>query len=586
MRNRLFAVKPGKSGLLNKSNSNDWVSLENKFAGENLFKYSYFSIICGDLSSVAISKNRWFIENILKAGSEGDLNLLSVIRKIVADTSLDEGLRQRASEISENLEEISSTIAEAKLSEANEKRRILSARRMLNGMRVPQTAEILRVLKDRSVEMRRIGLFMVGKFRITSLIPEVCESMTVSGLEEEAVSVLRYLGPEAENELLKCYFKYSGNVNVSANILRILFRSSSSKSNSFSFEMLWAASRQVRELALELLLDRNYKTSPEERNRLGSLLYETAGVITDIISANAVLRKNNKGYQSEKLKKEYLRWKLFFSGAYSLFRLNEGIAGQNTGQNDDIPDLEKQIHSIAGIILGEKGTFIGLFSPGRSDDEGKLKKLGHYFPVRPYSYHDLCEKIINYNYNTISVWTKACILRELSSVRDTNIEDSVIALLFSSDEILQEEAARLLERSGSENYGSVLQRIPEKTKNKLERTTSPGFDKEELLFEKTRFLSALFGGIPEDELLTLASRMKYFRDSTVPDSEYRCIIWFLAEDRTHTSVIVLNDDKVIPNPVNEKNKGMYLLSLESVKEFHRHFPEHVFEILKYISENE
>jgi len=174
----------------------------------------------------------------------------------------------------------------------------------------------------------------------------------------------------------------------------------------------------------------------------------------------------------------------------------------------------------------------------------------------------------------------------LSSVMDTNIEDSVIALLFSSDEILQEEAARLLERSGSENYGSVLQRIPEKTKNKLERTTSPGFDKEELLFEKTRFLSALFGGIPEDELLTLASRMKYFRDSTVPDSEYRCIIWFLAEDRTHTSVIVLNDDKVIPNPVNEKNKGMYLLSLESVKEFHRHFPEHVFEILKYISENE
>jgi len=51
-------------------------------------------------------------------------------------------------------------------------------------------------------------------------------------------------------------------------------------------------------------------------------------------------------------------------------------------------------------------------------------------------------------------------------------------------------------------------------------------------------------------------------------------------------VIILNDDKVIPNPVNEKNKGMYLLSLESVKEFHRHFPEHVFEIMKYIDENE
>ncbi|OQB59668.1 MAG: hypothetical protein BWX96_02627 [Bacteroidetes bacterium ADurb.Bin145] len=511
---------------------------------------------------------------------------MSVIRKIVADTSLDEGLRQRASEISENLEEISATIAEAKFSDANEKRRILSARRMLNGMRVPQTAEILRVLKDRSVEMRRIGLFMVGKFRITSLIPEVCESMTVAGLEEEAVSVLRYLGPEAEDELLKCYFKYSGNVNVSSNILRILGRNSSSKSSSFSFELLWAASRQVKELALELLLDRNYKTSPEERKRLGHLLQDTAGIITDIISANSVFRKNNKGHQVEILNKEYLRWKLFFSGAYSLFKLNEGIADQKTGQNDDITDLEKRIHSIAGIILGGKRTLIDLFSPGRSDVEGKLKKLSHYFPVRPNGYHDLCEKIINYNYNTISVWTKACILRDLSSVRETNIEDSVIALLFGSDEILQEEAARLLERSGSENYGSVMQRIPEKTLHKLERAGSPGFDKEELLFEKTRFLSALFGGIPEDELLTLASRMKYFRDETVRDSGYRCIIWFLSEDGTHTGVIILNDDKVIPNPVNEKNKGMYLLSLESVKEFHRHFPEHVFEIMKYIDENE
>jgi hypothetical protein len=187
MRNRLFAVRPGESEILNKGKSNNWGSLTKRFSGERLFKYNYFNIICGDLSSVAITKNRWFPEYILKAGSEGDLGLLSVIKKIVADTSLDEGLRQRASEISENLEEIDSSVIEAKFSDLDEKNRILAARRMLTGIRVPRTSEILRLLKDKSIAISRIGLFIVGKFRITSLIPEVCESLTTEWLEEDAV---------------------------------------------------------------------------------------------------------------------------------------------------------------------------------------------------------------------------------------------------------------------------------------------------------------------------------------------------------------------------------------------------------------
>lgn len=586
MRNRLFAVRPGEAEILNKCKSNDWGSLGKRFSGERLFKYNYFNIICGDLSSVAITKNRWFPEYILKAGSEGDLGLLSVIKKIVADTSLDEGLRQRASEISENLEEIDSSVIEAKFSDLDEKNRILAARRMLTGIRVPRTSEILRLLKDKSIAISRIGLFIVGKFRITSLIPEVCESLTTEGLEEDAVSVLQSFGTDAENELFKYYFKYSGNPKVSTKILRIFNKSSSIRSTSFSFEMLWAASRPVKEMALTLLLDKKYKPSAGDRNRLCKLLFETAGIITDLISASIVFRKNNKDHLADVITKECSRWKLFFSGIYSLINLQDNNNFLNDEKITEIPDIEKHLDNLAAIILGAKRNFPDLSFLGKSAEERKLRKLSQYFPVAIPSYYELCEKIINYNYNAISVWTKACLIRELGTLSDTASEDSVIALLFGSEEILQEEAARLLIGSGYESYSSVLQRVPEKTRSRLGKINSQDYNKEAMLFEKTRFLAKLFGEIPEDELLLLASAMKYIRNSELPLTENKCIVWTLVPDNINPEVIIINNGNQADNPGKVKGEDLYLLSLESIDEFHRHFPEHAFEILKYIDENE
>ena len=373
MSNRQFAVRSGESEILNEGKSNDWGSLVNRFAGERLFKYNYFNIICGDFSSVAITKNKWFPEYILKAGSEGDPNLLPVIKKIVADTSFNESLRQRASEISENLEEIDFSVTEAKFPDLNDEKRILAARRMLAGIRMPRTSEILRLLKDKSIAIRRIALFMVGKFRIISLIPEVCEALTTEGLEGNAVSVLHSFGTEAERELFKCYFKYSGNPEVCTNILRIFNKNTSARSISFSFEMLWAASRKVREMALALLLDKKYKPSAADRSRLFKLLFDTAGIIADLISADIVFRKNNKNHLADVINKECSRWKFFFAGIYSLINNQDSIIELKDKTNTEMPDFDKYASNLATIILDRKRNF-PLISLGKST-ERKFRKL-------------------------------------------------------------------------------------------------------------------------------------------------------------------------------------------------------------------
>ena len=174
----------------------------------------------------------------------------------------------------------------------------------------------------------------------------------------------------------------------------------------------------------------------------------------------------------------------------------------------------------------------------------------------------------------------------MDSTRNKAIEDSVIALLFGSEELLQEEAARLLSGSGFESYSSVLQRIPEKTRSRIGKIGFPVFDNEATLFEKTRFLAKLFGEIPEDELLMLASGMKFIRNSEMPLNESKCLVWTLLSGNVKPDVIILNNSKQSDILGRIKGADLYILSLESVDVFHRHFPEHSFEILKYIDENE
>ena len=64
---------------------------------------------------------------------------------------------------------------------------------MLSGTRMPQTTEILRLLRDNSIESKRYAIFMIGKFRITDMLPEVCECLNLQGLETDAYTVLEYI---------------------------------------------------------------------------------------------------------------------------------------------------------------------------------------------------------------------------------------------------------------------------------------------------------------------------------------------------------------------------------------------------------
>jgi hypothetical protein len=225
-----------------------------------------------------------------------------------------------------------------------------------------------------------------------------------------------------------------------------------------------------------------------------------------------------------------------------------------------------------------------------SDDE-KLKNLHQFYPGEVPPYSQLIEDIINRDYNLISIWAKASALRNMNEITGKNSEESVIALLFSPEQILQEETARLISRTNKGFFRAVSDRIPKESKRLIEKIVSGDLTDNEFLFEKVKFLSALFKEIPEDELLYLAGKMKYSKDlSFTGITENRCIIlWNLLPDKSDIRVFTVFDSDtsgLSSKFIVSGDAFFYLLPLDVLEDFQNLYPGKSFEVFSYLDKHE
>jgi len=190
---------------------------------------------------------------------------LPVLKYITSDQGTDQESRLRSSAISESLQIFLT-------SGQQNGDKILNAQKILNGTRQPQTTQILRLLRDNSLESKKLAIYMIGKFRLTEMISEVCDCLSVQGLALHAANVLRGLGKDADEALSRYYLISSGNTVINKTILQLMSVNCRKENQSFLFSRLWSNSRQIREVTSELLLDCGYKAPEEDKDRLHQLI--------------------------------------------------------------------------------------------------------------------------------------------------------------------------------------------------------------------------------------------------------------------------------------------------------------------------
>lgn len=556
-----------------------------RFSADRTFRSDYFSLISGNYSILENNRNVGYFKRIIDfSASKNDFNLIPVLKKIASNSSLDDQIRKESSEVIKLIEKVGSK-------DKREDDKTVMASAILSGTRKPQTTEILRLLRDNSIESKRLGIFMIGKFKLSDMLPEVCECLNIPGLEADASSVLKTFGKDSVEELIRFYLVSSGNINTSKTILRLFGKTGTKESIGFLFSRLWSNSRQLKEVTLECLIECEFKPAREDKDRLHQYISDIVAIMTWNLAAKICLTKSNDTPILEVLNKEIRRWNRFLFNLLSITYDSGSITKIRENLEKETVESVNYALEMIDIVIEDsiKPKLISLLDV--TSDEEKLKNLHQFFPGEIPEYTKLLENLINRDYNLISLWTKACTLRNLPEIEGDDLAESVVALLFSPEGIIQEESAKLVARSSRELYKSVTQRIPLLVKNRLDKIVDAESDGMELLFEKVKFLSGHFTGIPEEDLLAMAADMKYLKnhDNRFHSFPDRCIIWSLSDEKSVMNVFIHFADQL--SSTNDKIKSSegtayYVLSLGSVEEFHYQYPEKSSEILKYIDNNE
>ena len=538
---------------------------EGRFMSELTFKENYFDLVSGDYKSLDKYPGTWFLTMILDvADFREDISLLPHIKKITSDQGKGKEIRERAASIAESLEHLYSSVTE-------KDDRTSFSKKLLADSRQPQTTQILRLLRDNSDESKAIGIMLIGKFKIKEMIQEVCECLNYPKLRMQAKNVLRHFGNDATDQLQRYYLVSSGNSETSTAILRILSENDNNANSMFLFSRLWSNSRQVKEVALKLLSDSDFKSPYNERDHIHQLISDIIGIIVWNLSAEICLEKNKEEILLQTLNKDTVRWN--HSGSIS--RIKENLA------SNTVESVNYALEMI-DIVIDEsiKPKIIPLLDA--IPNEAKVKNLYQFYPGEIPDYPKLIEDILNRDYNLLGIWIRACALRNITTIDNETLSQSVIALLFSPEPILQEESAKLIARSGSDIYSSVSGRIDARLKNRIDMFINNEMAAEEMLYEKVRFLSSIFTGADEDYLLFLANSLKYLKmpeRNAFPSAGF--ILWSLSAGSE--AILINNQSETNENITQIKSdEGFYLLPLTAVEDFYYQYPEHSSIILNYI----
>ena len=393
------------------------------------------------------------------------------------------------------------------------------AREMLELNRSPQVSVLLRLLRNNSIDSKRAALLAIGKFRITEMISEVCDSIGKPGVSVEAVSVLDSFGPEASAELNRSFLKNSGNIIISRQILEIIGRNCFKGSEGMVFQMLWASSRNIKEKAADILLKNDYQVAPGERDKVHQLISDVVGIIVWHSGVSLVLKKSGDSALSKALENEKAWWTGF------LFKLLAITYDRNyiekIRENLETATLESVNFALEmiDIVLDESIKTKVSYSVDITPDEEKLRLLHQFYPIHISGYNDLIAEIINRDYNLTGLWTKAMAVGEIKNSNERDFfEMTLLSLLFSPERILSEEAARVVLGWDHWDVAPVLKRLPPENRSVVTEVLSGAIAEPEFMVSKVNFLRSILPAIGEHSLISLAANIKLVDGGTIKSS--------------------------------------------------------------------
>ncbi|MDZ7739215.1 MAG: hypothetical protein U5K32_09175 [Bacteroidales bacterium] len=559
---------------------------------------NYFEIITGTDIHNDIAASSLLMEQLInKAEKSLNPDILPLLRRINSVGIGNNGPGIRLASVIGNIEtniekqglgggkNLLSTIEES----SNRKMHLQT---LMSGSDVPVITDLMRLIRDQDNDIKRETIFIVGKFRIKELLPEICECLDNEVIASDAYSVLKRFGEEACPALAGHYFRSSGNIAVRRLLLRLFSETGGSQAIDFLLPGIWSINRLIRKEAVTGLVNCGYRADEDTRNRLLQEVQDIIGLLTWNLSAQISLRENNNHLLCDTLEKETQWWSGFLFDLLSLIydksSLDKIKENLDSGTVESVNFALEMLDIVVDDELKPRLTaFLDVVSV-----EEKVKNLFQFYPGNIPEYNTLVQELVNKDYNHIGIWTKACALRSLYDLPKPDETDFLVALLFGVHRILREEACRYLQDNYDDVYSSCSYRLPKVYREQLELVLKEKKDERELLYNKLLSLSMIFTEIPENSLPQLAEKIRIIENGNdlrpYAGSDY--IIWPVHKEagqeevklsfNWHTPGLKFDAGKI------EEAEGVYyLLEIEEIEKLVFYEPDNYPLLVKCMDNN-
>ena len=444
--------------------------------------------------------------------------------------------------------------------------------------------DLIKMIRDKDPVVMREAIYLAGKQKAFELIPDLCECLSVSQVSNDAYSVLESFGAEAFDTMTSHYYRSAGNTEVRLLIVRLFSETGNERANSFLFERLWSAQRDLRMEAMKGLGKCNFVADEDEKNKIIQEIHKVVGLLTWNTAAAVSLRANNDSLLLDSINDESEWWMDFLFGLLELIYDSRSFEKIKSNLESGTVESVNLALEMIDIIVEEsiKPRLAALLDV--VNEEEKLKNLFQFYPGEVPEYDSLLIDLINTDYNRIGVWAKACALKSLHSIENIDNPDFLVALLFSPFRILREEALKNLKERFDDPQDYFGERTPVKYREHINMMLQGKLSQRDEIFVKANFISEILPGLTRNDAVELAGVLQHSQGiPSIENRDYDFISW--NANRSSPDPVIrwsIAGRASEPDPGDYSKNEMYTMNIETLAGIIFHKPALAEHILNYL----
>lgn len=502
-------------------------------------------------------------EVVATAGKVFDPALLKALRLITSANRFGEHVRQEAAVVINNIEKYySDPVRNTDLLRLpGISNRAATARGIMLSGREPQVQDIVKLMGDAEPEIRRTGIIAAGRYGISELRGEVLHALSHHETARESFCVLRHFGPDLFADIIGTAVRTTNTERENIIIMRLLEMMPLSGALQYLNRFIASGHLSVRIKAAGYLCRQGYVPQGKQREKVEETLNETVHTIARLTALEMEAKRCRYFILSAAIDHErsvctgFIYPLLTLLVGKSAAEMIGSFSGDGTACGAGI--AAEAIDTVAAGAL--RRPLKALL--GNHTDRSRLAELSLSYPLREIKGRSVTSFILASEQNITGIWTKACALHKVASEGGGLERELVVSYLFSNSPLLQEESARAIRSLNPEWYRDAESRLPEPARNRISAIVKGIVPDAAMLFEKTRFLSLCFNGVPEEKAVILASAVRY-SESYDAESLPGIISWIV--------------------PSQNGKSGLYSLPVSDIADFVFYYSEYTDIFVHYI----